>query len=136
MRKHRFEAPVVGGGSLLVIFAVLCLTVFALLGLSAVQANQRLSDISAEAVADYYAADCEAEKIFAALRGGDLPAEVAVDGDIYSYTCPIRTSQELQVELRLADGDWEILRWQAVSNEQEHEEEFLSLWDGDIVFDE
>ena len=49
-KKHRFSFPAVGGSSLLVIFAVLCLTVFALLGLSTVQAGQRLSNASAEAV--------------------------------------------------------------------------------------
>ena len=48
--RQRFSPPAVGGSSLLVIFAVLCLTVFAMLALSTVQANGRLSDASAEAV--------------------------------------------------------------------------------------
>jgi len=51
MRKREQSAvPAVGGSSLLVIFAVLCLTVFALLGLSAVQAYGRLSEASVQAV--------------------------------------------------------------------------------------
>ena len=50
MDEKRFAAPAVGGSSLLVIFAVLCLTVFALLGLSTVRADGRLSDASAKAV--------------------------------------------------------------------------------------
>lgn len=37
--RQRFSPPAVGGSSLLVIFAVLCLTVFAMLSLSTVQAN-------------------------------------------------------------------------------------------------
>ena len=48
-RKQSFPIPAVGGSSLLVIFAVLCLTVFALLGLSTVQADIRLADASARA---------------------------------------------------------------------------------------
>ena len=48
-RRDSFP-PAVGGSSLLVIFAVLCLTVFALLGLATVQANSRLSDASAQTV--------------------------------------------------------------------------------------
>ena len=48
--KKRFSPPVVGGSSLLVIFAVLCLTVFALLSLSTVRADVRLSEASAQAV--------------------------------------------------------------------------------------
>ena len=50
-RKTSFSLPAVGGSSLLVIFAVLCLTVFALLCLAQMQAGQRLSKASAEAVA-------------------------------------------------------------------------------------
>ena len=57
--------PAVGGSSLLVIFVVLCLTIFAVLGLSSVQAEGRLSTASADAVYGYYAADSEAEEILA-----------------------------------------------------------------------
>ena len=39
--KTNFRPPALGGVSLLVIFAVLCLTVFALLSLSTVQADCR-----------------------------------------------------------------------------------------------
>ena len=49
-KKERVAVPAIGGSSLLVIFAVLCLTVFALLSLSTVQAGDRLSDASADAV--------------------------------------------------------------------------------------
>ena len=65
MNKRKIRPPIVGGSSLLVIFAVLCLTVFALLGFSTVQADMRLSDESAEAVSEYYEAELQAETIFA-----------------------------------------------------------------------
>ena len=98
--KERFSPPVVGGSSLLVIFAVLCLTVFALLGLSTVQADRRLSDASAQAVRAYYEADVQAETILAQLREGRMPEGVAVNGEFYAYVCPISDTQELQVQLR------------------------------------
>lgn len=41
-KKQRFSPPAIGGTSLLVVFAVLCLTVFALLSLTTVQADVRL----------------------------------------------------------------------------------------------
>ena len=82
MNRNKQQVPVIGGSSLLVIFAVLCLTVFALLGFSTVQADKRLSDISAEAVSDYYAADCQAEEIFALLRSGQIPDDVSTDGNV------------------------------------------------------
>ena len=46
-KQVQVSPPPVGGASLLVVFAVLCLTVFALLSLSTVRANERLSEASA-----------------------------------------------------------------------------------------
>ena len=126
--NNNFQPPMAGGTSLLIIFAVLCLTVFALLGLSTVQANRRLSDTSLQAVTDYYAADRQAEEILAQLRTGEMPEGVTQNGDILSYTCPISSTQALIVEVR--SGDWEILRWQAMPTGQWEADESLDLWDG------
>ena len=59
--KARFSPPAVGVSSLLVIFAVLCLTVFALLSISTVRADGRLGDKVQTAVIGYYEADFQAE---------------------------------------------------------------------------
>lgn len=128
--RTRFAPPAVGGSSLLVIFAVLCLTVFAMLSLATVQADRRTSDASAQAVSDYYAADCAAEKILARLRGGEMPESVEVHGEIYSYACAISDTQELQVEVRLHAGEAAVLRWQAVSTAEWQTDDSLNLWDG------
>lgn len=130
-KNTRIGAPMVGGGSLLVIFAVLCLTVFSLLGLSTVQADQRLSDISAQAVTAYYAADGQAEMIFAQLRRGELPKEVKlVDGE-YRYTCTVSDTSELQVAVTQTEDGWKVLRWQTVSTADLKVDENLSVWDGE-----
>lgn len=126
-RRDSFP-PAVGGSSLLVIFAVLCLTVFALLGLATVQANSRLSDASAQTVSGYYAADCQAETILAQLRSGTVPEGVSVRGDVYSYTCPISDTQTLQVEVRVDESAYTILCWQAVSTADWQAEEDLEVW--------
>ena len=102
-KQAELSPPPVGGASLLVVFAVLCLTVFALLSLSTVRANGRLSEASAQAVADYYAADCAAQEILARLRAGEEPEGVEFEGfgELYaSYACPISDQQELRVEVR------------------------------------
>ena len=79
MRDRKNAPPaIVGGSSLIMVFAVLCLTVFTLLTLSTVQADRRLSEVTAEAVSAYYAADAEAERLFAELRSGTLPDSVRV----------------------------------------------------------
>ena len=130
MNNSKMQSPMVGGSSLLVIFAVLCLTVFALLGFSTVQADKRLSDASAEAVENYYAADKQAEEILAQLRNGHMPECVTEENGVYFYRIPVSTTQELQVEVRMDGTAWEILRWQTVSTTVWNEDETISVWDG------
>lgn len=116
--RNRKDAtpPIIGGSSLIMVFAVLCLTVFTLLTLSTVQADRRLSDLSADAVSAYYAADTQAEQIFAELRSGSLPEGVEVHGSVYSYSVSISETQTLYVELSCSDGVWTVLRWQSVAS--------------------
>jgi hypothetical protein len=112
------------------IFAVLCLTVFAMLALTTVRADRRTADAAARAVTDYYAADTRAQEILALLRGGTVPEGVTKTGDTYSYSCPISDTQELRVEARVDGALYEIRRWQAVSTAEWKPDESLHLWDG------
>ena len=116
-KSSSFRAPVIGASSLLIIFAVLCLTMFTLLALSTAKANARLSDASIQAVSDYYEADRQAEIIFAKLRENpqDMPTNVYCVDDVYSYNVPISDTQRLIVELEKNEDVWIVLRWQAVS---------------------
>lgn len=129
-KKRRFSPPAVGGSSLLTIFAVLCLTVFALLSLSTVLADGRLSDLSAQAVTDYYAADCRAEEIFAKLRAGELPDGVTEEDGLYSYACTVSETQALLVSVQERETGWTVLQWQTVSTTDWREDDSLDLWDG------
>lgn len=144
-RRSGFSPPALGGASLLVIFAVLALTIFALLSLSTVRADGRLSEASAQAVRDYYAADCKAQAYLAWLRTGEGAPDpavthtsmVTIDYDdhsaaIHFYTLPISDTQELQVELRMDGTDYEILRWQAVPIGEWETDDGMELWDMDL----
>ena len=136
-RRVHFSPPAVGGVSLLVGCAVLCLTVFALLSLTTVRADVRLADASAQAVSDYYAADCQAQEILARLRAGETPDGVTWSspmeggGTEYSYTVSISNTQELQVEVLVwPDGRWSVQRWQAAAAGGWEIDEGLEVWDG------
>ena len=129
--KRKLSFPAVGGSSLLVIFAVLCLTVFALLTLSTVQANGRLSERSAQAVLDYYQADTQAEYILAQLRQGTVPEGVTNEGGgRYSYTCSMSDTQALDVQVLVEGTEYTVLRWQAVSTADWEADDSLAVWDG------
>ena len=123
--------PFIGGSSLFVIFAVLCLTVFALLSLSTVRADQSIQQASTEAVTGYYAADQAAEEILAQLRAGKTPEGVTDRGEgRYAYACPISGSQTLQVEVQVTGADYQVLRWQAVSTLDWQADENIEVWNG------
>ncbi len=131
MNKRKGGAVIVGGSSLLVIFAVLCLIVFALLSLSTARAGERLSRQSAASVEEYYEADRDAEAILARLRAGELPEGVAEADGVYSYTCPISDTRALEVSVRLEGGEYTVLRWQSVSTVEWEPDDSLDLWDGE-----
>lgn len=131
MRERKNSVPIVGGSSLLVIFAVLCLTVFAVLSLTQAQADRRLAQNSWSAVTGYYRADCQAQEILSRLRAGERPQDVTAEGEgVFSYACPISDAQTLQVRVRLTGENYEILTWQAVFTADWQADEDLDLWDG------
>lgn len=129
-QESRFSPPAVGGSSLLVIFAVLTLCVFALLSVSSVQAEKRISDASARGITAYYEADRQAEEVFARLRNGEAVPGVAVTEVGYRYHCSISENQYLAVELMNQDGSWQIIRWQAVASPEPITDNTLPVWDG------
>lgn len=134
MKQHeRVKLPAVGGSSLLVIFTVLCLTVFALLGLGTVQASERLTDAAADSVSAYYAADLQAESVLARLRAGESVEGVVWDGDCCTYSCPVTDRQVLAVTVRLTEADYEILRWQTLSTAAWEADDSIELWDGEPI---
>ena len=130
MRRRGIPPPPVGGTTLLAVFAVLCLAVFAVMSLSAVRADDRLSQKSADAVTAYYRADTEAEAVLARLRAGEVPEGVAEKDGIYSYQVPVSDTRELQVEVRIRGRDYTILRWQTASTADVEYDGSLAVWDG------
>ncbi len=128
--KQKFSVSAVGISSLLVIFAVLCLTVFALLSVSTVQAQLRLARSTAGAVTGYYEADAQAEKILVQLRAGQCPAGVERNGDIYTYACAVSETQTLAVRVQVNGTDYTVLRWQTVPTQQWEAEDKLPVWNG------
>lgn len=122
----------VGISSLLVIFAVLCLTVFALLSVSTVRAQAKLADKSRKATAAYYDAQYRAEQILAGLRAGQVPQGVESPKEhIYTYSCDLSETQTLAVWVAVEGSDYEILRWQVVSTVEWQADDRIPVWRGE-----
>lgn len=128
-KKERIAPPALGGTTLLVVFAVLCLVVFAMLSLSTVQAERKLSDSSRDAATAYYSADLEAQRVFARLRCGEEVPGVKVENGVYSYSCALSGEQKLIVELEKNENGWKVLRWQCAARQGEIDDT-LPVWSG------
>ena len=128
-KQKKTSLPAIGGSSLLVIFAVLCLTVFALLSLNTVLAEQRLSQAFGQSVVQWYEADLQAQEIYARLRAGEDIPSVEREGEIYFYAVPVSGHQTLEVRLRHRDGAWEVMSWQSVAK-LETGDSTLPVWQG------
>lgn len=132
-RQRKKKAGVsygIGGSSLLVIFAILCITVFAVLSISSVSADTSLSRRSSEAVAEYYEADLEAERILSEIRAGSIPEGVVADGNVYSYSCVINKTNELRVEVEVNGEAFTVKKWQMVYTGEWDNNEDINVWEG------
>lgn len=121
---------VCGVCSLLVIFSLICLTVFALVSLNTAKAGERLSRHQAKAISDYYDADLFAHSILAKIRGGQLPEGVEKDGDVFTYRCKINEKNDLYVKVKVSQYDYDILCWQRVASSAWQADDRLPVWDG------
>ncbi|HIX23741.1 MAG TPA: hypothetical protein IAA09_02135 [Candidatus Lachnoclostridium avicola] len=122
--KQNTSRNFIGITSIIFIFIVLCLSVFALLSVNS--ARQSLSSVqrSADAVTRYYAADSSAQ-----LWIHQVKAEGPTGEDVLEREFPISDSQTLRVAL---DGaTFEILSYQVVNNEVLEIDDSLQVWQGE-----
>lgn len=111
---------VTGVVSLIMIFCVLCLSVFAVLTVATSQREHRMAQLFAERAEAYYAADKKAVETVAELRRGGTPMGVVYTGaQEASFSVPVAGDQSLEVTVRLPEedgGEVRILSWKTVYN--------------------
>jgi len=140
MKTKRDAGMNVGVASLVLIFAALCLTVFAVLSLVTANADLRLSQKTAQAVEDYYRADGACVERVGQIEDaigdpdGALPDGVQLierGNDIYySFSERIDDRQTLEVLLKRSGGALEVVAWKAVTEEMGIDDS-IDVWDGE-----
>ncbi len=143
----------VGYVSVMIIFAVICLTVFAVMSFSAASTGDGFNVRSGDYLREYYAADSAAKARLAQLDGiAEAAAESgffedefetaasAVEGVTLNripngfsahWSERFNDRQELSVEANFtSDGGCEITRWQSVTKSSEDSDSHLGVWDG------
>ncbi|MCL1808347.1 MAG: hypothetical protein FWG42_01100 [Clostridiales bacterium] len=139
--NQRSHGAGVGTVSLITIFAVLCLTVFAMLTLSASNAEKLLADKTASFVKGYYEADYLAAVVQANIvDSGEFPESVyGVDvsyekegaATVASYSCRVSDAQDLRVKLKLDAGQAAVLEWKTVYALGWEADDAITVWDGE-----
>lgn len=122
------KMPFIGVSALLVIFATLCLVVFALLSVATARSQVKLGQNHRDAVSAYYQADARAQQILARLRAGEMPGEVTEQDGKLAYTCEISEGQALAVEIE--KETYQVLRWQVVTTADWEADDRIPLWTG------
>lgn len=122
-KKEEISIGIPGASSIMVVFAVLCMAVFAVLALSTALADERLSEASKDSIVAYYEADAAAEEKLAELRTENI-------NGTERFGVNITDKRRLEVEVNLSGNNYDILRWQSVYSDDWEADETLDLWQG------
>ena len=132
MRKRKGLG--VGSVSLVLIFSVLCLTIFALLTLSTARSDAALAKRAAQSSKDYYAADTEGQfvcaQLFKALQSDERPESVRGTQVTYDDNCAyfsVAAGDDRYIAVTVS-YDGEILQWKEVSGENWTPDENINVY--------
>ena len=143
----------VGSTSILMVFSVLCLTIFAVLSFATTNYERKLSEKTAAAVLNFYAADSHAEEILAEIQGilnsnpepGQLDNLQAkfIQNDLFisstadlknfsfAYQVPIDQQQVLNISANAKNGIIIVNSWNIISTGNWSADDRLNVWTGE-----
>ncbi len=160
-KKNASNAINAGGALVIVIFVVLCLTIFGMLSFATSFADKKLADKNLLAVSQFYEADTKAEEILAqsfdALSSAEgITADGAVtmleDAGIKDVIITEKSDERIEVSYDVEISDmqtlkctidfyidsqegtlcYEIQKWQTViTGDLSYDDDLLDLWSGD-----
>lgn len=138
----RRGGTVTGAVSLVMIFVVLCMTVFAVLTLSTAVGESRLAQATAEHIQAYYEADARATAIAAQIAASPMVSEIdgvpvaysaSEEGTHAAFSVPAGDNQELDIELLLQTPSYAILKWELVYSGDWQADQSIAVWDGNAA---
>lgn len=129
-----------GTVTLVMLFSVMCLCVFALLSLSTARSELNLSTRYADSVKAYYEADTQAvylqNRLISAVnleatlrRISDGGYDIRYERGLISYSVPVDDNLTLMVEL--SGTDYTPITWQVVATGAWEADDHIEVWDGE-----
>jgi hypothetical protein len=134
----------VGSASIVLVFAVLCLAIFAVISFASAISNRALIKVEENLVRSYYEADVLAEYVFAEILKSDadsIPDNIRgveiisgwdwdLDAETVSFSCGISDKKELYVVIAVHETEMDILEWRMRDvGEWETDDDPLNLFD-------
>ena len=129
-RTSRASGINIGSASIIMVFAVLALTVFAVLSFVTAQNERKLAEKAKQSAISYYAADSEAARTLNSfLADGYLPDFA----ETYSYTVDIDDKQQLCVLLADTDDGIAVREWLIAPTGTWSPDESLNVFSGGLI---
>ena len=132
----------IGSASLILIFAVLCLTIFAVISFISATTDKVLVNMEVQMVKNYYNADVLAEQVLAEILASEETPDNVMGVEIISYwdwdllaervffTCPISETHVLYVDVAISEYSYRILSWRMYKIGEWEADGSLNLWQG------
>jgi len=133
----------VGSASIVLIFAVLCLTIFSLITFVVAGNDKALVDAKAEMVTGYYEADTLAELILADILAAEIiPDEIRgvkintgfderLSKETVYFFCDISDTKALYVNLAVGNDSFDILSWRMYDKGEWEIDDSTNIWTGE-----
>ena len=141
--KRNSSGVSIGGATIVMIFSVLCLTIFSVLSLITAKNDLTLSQKAAASVSDYYKADSRAVEIMDMLAAsydgeyrapGDVEVDIQYDFStaVLSYSVPVNENLNLSVLLFAEGKDMSVILWELTDSGAWTADESINVWDGNL----
>jgi len=133
----------VGSASIVLMFAVLCLTIFSLITYVVAVNEKNLVDLKVDLVTGYYEADSLAELIVADIINAETIPDSVLGVNIFSgwdndlgvettyFFCYISDIKALYVNLAVKDDTFDILSWRMYDTDTWEYDDSLNVWTGE-----
>ena len=132
----------VGSASIVLVFTVLCLAVFAIITHTVAANDKALVDAETQLVIQYYEADALGERVLAEILESEIIPEVILGIEIYTdwdwdimaetvaFYCPITDDISLYVKAAIYRDSFDAIIWRMQDEGEWITDDFLNLWPG------
>jgi len=133
----------VGSASIVLVFAVLCLTIFSLITFVVASNDKALVDVKVELVTGYYEADALAERILIDIFTNGVYPQTSQGVNVYTkwnddlgidtayFFCYISEVKALYVNIAIYDDSYDILSWRMYDIDDWEADTSINVWSGE-----